>query len=960
MAKAAFHQLASKLPVMMADGGTGYAGDSEGDSGFTPGEREVDPWEQDENGEWVRASVLRERRANLDAKMAWAGRGRATPDPMQPAAPTATALPSMEQGPIRQDLFDQPPAKSLAGATILNSMPNMESIGQQAKAETAKDTQSLFEGSGLKQLGQNVIKGIMEPEKPLVDPYAGYSDEAKRQAQASVAAGETTLINPPGTSALATAPINKGVSAAAKAAGAADDVVDAAKGVADDFAGNIRLSKYAPDVRDTVKQWADENPDVMQAARRGTIPDAEVQTMARELVDEVGGDFNKIQKQWKPGDAWNAEEIVAIRGTLAAKTREVVEAAADNSPEGHLRLLSAITGQQRVQQIVHGTTAEAGRALRAFRQQADQALGSGDVKQVQDLLATASRKGMDLDQLAAAVKALDPNNPTSIHNFVRNVNKPDFWEKLRFYWYNSILSGPLTHARNVVGNASALATMPVQRVGAGLIDAPLASLSGRQQTRFIQEGPAAVVGMVRGFPEGLRAGLRTFTTGFDPAAINKFEVRPAPIGGVAGRVVGLPTTMLAVADSFFSPINFRASLQANALRMARSQGLKGQALSRRIDELVANPPPGLMNNSVKQSEELLFRNDPGDLARAISGVRSKAPLTEFLMPFIRTPANLLKYSAKNSPLGLLDYPMWRRVIERNPDVADELVRPLMASAVTVAISSLVATGQLELTAGAPANEAERDRFFREGKQPFSVNLPGVGWVKYNNIPLLDHTLTMIAATHQALRDGGDPADVASQALATIGQSIMDKSYISGLSSFLEAAGDPARYAASYAERMAGGFAPFSGGLRQTAQIMDPTIRDPQNLSESLQAGIPGMTGNVPPRLDAFGQESQRATPYSPVTISADKQSAVDAELGRIGKEVGFVGDTIGGFKLTREEQAEFQRQAGQLTATWLSELFEMPIYQRLNDLQKEKEIEAIIRLARDRVRDAMAEELPAR
>ena len=730
---------------------------------------------------------------------------------------------------------------------------------------------------------------------------------------------------------------------------------------ASEFAGNIRLSKYPEDIRGPIKEWADANPDAVQTARRGVRSEFQVQADAQQLVDDLGGDFEKLQRRWKPGQAWNAEEVVSIRGALTDATQKVMTAAeasrAVDSTENHLALAEAILSQQRIQQTVHGVTAEAGRALRAFRQQADAARASGDVGRMQELLQQALGKGgkEDIGKLTEAIRALDLNDPTKVNNFLRSVNKPGFFDYMLEFWYNSVLSGPWTHARNAIGNTAAAATEPIRRAGAAALEQPIARLQGRPVERFWEEVPASVVGGLHGIPEGIRGALQTMKEGFNPAAVGRVELRRTAFPGKIGRVVRAPSTALEAADAFFHSVNYRMSLWGDATRQARREGLTGTQLQDRIAHLINEPPPKLVKQAGDKAEELLFRGDPGAFANWLGRGKQTAPALNFVLPFVRTPANLLKFGVRNSPLGLLDVPMWKRVMAGNPQGVDELAQTLMGSMVAASFGGMIASGAMDITAGVPANPAERDRFYREGKTPFSVKIPGVGWVQYNQIPVLAESLTAVAATVEGVRNGEDVSEIATQTAATIGQSLLDRSYLSGLSDLIDAVSEPARYAERFGTRFVSGFVPFSSALRQTATAIDPTIRDPEGLAESLQAGIPGLTGNVPPRLTAFGEEADRGLP-SPIRITPDQQNAVDAELGRLKTEVGFVGESIGGEELSREEQRKYQTLAGQATKEVLAGRFQSPTYQQMSDAAKERAIERVVGAVRDVTRQELRPE----
>ena len=191
---------------------------------------------------------------------------------------------------------------------------------------------------------------------------------------------------------------------------------------------------------------------------------------------------------------------------------------------------------------------------------------------------------------------------------------------------------------------------------------------------------------------------------------------------------------------------------------------------------------------------------------------------------------------------------------------------------------------------------------------------------------------------------------------TIGNSLVSQTYLSGLSDLMEGLQDPVGSGSRFLTRTAGGFVPFSSALRTAAQVTDPTYRDPQTLTERIQAGIPGLSQNVPPRLTAFGEEAPiRTSPFSPVNVTSSQQTAVDAELERLQMDVGFTGGTIGGVRLSREQRADYQIAAGRVTYELLSSLVQSEAWQGLNDGERGKVIERAITTSRDTVRDPINE-----
>src|SRR3990167_6335668 len=460
------------------------------------------------------------------------------------------------------------------------------------------------------------------------------------------------------------------------------------------FAANIRLSKYPEETRAAIQEWADANPEAVQAARRGVRPDAQVMEDARSLVEEQGGNFSKLQRRWKPGEAWNAEEIVAIRGTLRSKTEAVLEAAnaarAVDSTENHARLLLAMREQAQAQQVVHGITAETGRALRSFRQEAFDAIASNDTQKLQELM---RRTGLDkgkLDAFADRIAGLDLNNPVEVNNFLRSVDKPKFGDYVMEFWINSILSGPKTHVINALSNTAFGALSVVERGLAAAVDVPLARLQGRQVGRFFQEVPASAFGALSGIDEGVRAALRTLRDGINPEQASKWEFRRTAFAGGAGRVIRLPGTALEAADSLFYSINYRAELNSLIVRQARSEGLRGSKLIERIADLKLNPTEKLIRQAAAAAEYRLFRHDPGKILKGFMSLRESVPGGRFILPFLRTPGNLLAAGLERSPFGLLNPSLWRNIAAKSPEASDQISRLLLGSGVAAGLGAMVA------------------------------------------------------------------------------------------------------------------------------------------------------------------------------------------------------------------------------------------------------------------------------
>ena len=531
---------------------------------------------------------------------------------------------------------------------------------------------------------------------------------------------------------------------------------------------------------------------------------------------------------------------------------------------------------------------------------------------------------------------------------------PQFMDKVFEFYLANILSGPVTQARNIVGNTATAMYAPLERFGSAALEAPVSRLQGRQAERFFAEVPAQLIGMAHGVPRGVQGALRVLRGSLGESALTEAAFVPA-ISGAKGRLIRLPLTGLEAMDAFFKAVNFEGALSALAVRTAKMERLTGNALTVRVADLMANPTDDIIDAATKEATVRLFRDEPTRFGKAALHIRETVPGARFIIPFARTPDRLIAYGIRRSPLGLFDVPMWKRLAAKNPEAVDELAQTLMGSTIGMGMAAMLATGQIGITGAAPTSSAERDRFYREGKQPFSIKVPGIGWVQYSQIPMLDTTLSGLASARDAFAAGQRMDTAVANLAGTIGQNLFSKSYVSGLSDFMDIFSggyeDPKDVAARWLGRMGSGLIPASAALRQTSQFIDPTIYKPEGIGEQIATGA-GAAGilNIPPRLTAFGEKSERPIP-SPITISPESQSAVDKELGRLGMEVGFTGHSIGGFSLDREQEALYQQAAGQNTYHLLSKLVESQAWKGLEDGARSKVIEKAVTASRDAVRD---------
>jgi hypothetical protein len=159
--------------------------------------------------------------------------------------------------------------------------------------------------------------------------------------------------------------------------------------------------------------------------------------------------------------------------------------------------------------------------------------------------------------------------------------------------------------------------------------------------------------------------------------------------------------------------------------------------------------------------------------------------------------------------------------------------------------------------------------------------------------------------------------------------------------------DPERSASGFMARMAQGFVPLAGLQRNIAQAIDPTVRAPEGLTESLATGIPFLSQTVAPRLTRFGEEAQRGRAQAvlaPETFRAIEDPVGD-ELMRLGVDVGVPTDRVGGMEgqLTPEVGFMVRQTRGRAQRVILSSVMNQPGYAQLPDVIKAELLKRALR-----------------
>lgn len=727
-----------------------------------------------------------------------------------------------------------------------------------------------------------------------------------------------------------------------------------------DFAGNINLGKLDTP-QDIRRALAAVNDRVggFDAATRGKIARAETERLAGEL-----GMTPDALLARRKGQALNAEEALAARQMLAKSGNELVNAAKriksmDEPGDDVLAEFQRVLARHvAIQEQVSGITAEAGRTLQQFRMMADSSAVRKDV-----LTAMIGRGGGRKSTVEAAEVLLDAveAGPGVFNVVAKAATDPKLQDKLVELWVNSLLSGPATHVVNMTSNTlTSLGQIPEHALAAA-IGAPRRAL-GRAQGEVVDaitgsEVGARAFGLLQGAKEGLRLFARSVKTGEPSDLVAKVEgMGMKAISGVKGEVIRLPTRLLTAEDELFKGIARRMELNGEAVRIARKEGLKGEAAKQRIAELSEMPTPEMLERSMDYARYLTFQRKLGPLGSKVSGATQDAPILKLFLPFVRTPTNLLKFAVERSPAAPL-LKEWRADWLAGGARRDLAVaRVMLGTGLGMAIYDLALQGKI--TGSAPTDRSKARLLNADGFQPYSIRI-GDKWYSYKRLDPFSTTLG-VAADMALLPEGmseRQSEEATTLLVASIMGNLANKTWLSGVSDVVGAIEDPERNADRMMQRLAGSLA-VPTGIAQVARTIDPVARDTGTMGEAVQSRIPFLSRSLLPRRDVWGQQvvSEGGVGpdiVSPIYTSTAKDDSVNQAMLRAGVSVGPLQRRVGGVELSPEQYDRYQALAGKNAYTGLSQLLRSPQWSGLDPEGQQAAAEKIIRMSRAAARASM-------
>lgn len=554
---------------------------------------------------------------------------------------------------------------------------------------------------------------------------------------------------------------------------------------------------------------------------------------------------------------------------------------------------------------------------------------------------------------------------------------PSTWEDKWNAWrYLSMLGNPRTHIRNIVGNVGFQPVRFMKDRIAAVIESGVSAASGGklQRTKSFAYNPALYA-----------AAWQDFDNVSDVLSGNKYDDVQSIINDNRTIFKTKPlealrkanTNALSVEDMWFKRITYAGALSG----YLNANGVTAEQLKS------GNVDPNLLSAARDYAGQEALKatyNDKNAVSdRAVQIARSLGVVGEAVLPFKRTPANILVRGFEYSPLGLakgLTYDLYQ-VKQGNMTGAqaiDNIAAGMTGTGLMLLGGLLAAAGVVSGGAGDDEKQAQFNEL--TGGQTYALNLPGGGsvtldWLAPEALPFFMGVQAM-----ESFGEEGLTGDTITSAFASISEPMLEMSMLQSLNDLI----DNVSYAASN-EKLSGlvgsslisyltqAIPTIGGQIERTFEdkrYSTYTNKDsllPTDVQYALgkaSAKIPGWDFQQVPYIDAWGREEEtgllpmRALNnfLNPAYTSSLNVTPVDEEIQRLYNATG-VGSvipsradksiTVDGedINLSGDKYVEYAKTKGGTAFDLLSSIIDTSAYKGLSDDEKVKLISDVYEYA---------------
>ena len=526
-------------------------------------------------------------------------------------------------------------------------------------------------------------------------------------------------------------------------------------------------------------------------------------------------------------------------------------------------------------------------------------------------------------------------------------------DKLRTWRYLSMLGNPRTHVRNLVGNAIFVPAVRLKNV----IGAEIEKSMGAERTKGLSATPEA-----RAFAMKDALLMRDALSGKADMSIRDLIMEQRKVYKIEAlnKLSKANSDALETEDWWFLRMHYQDALAkyitANNMDV---NNMDGQKLAK------------ARNYARKEAQKATYR-DANKVSAWLNQSSGAGTVVKYMMegmlPFKKTPTNILRRGVEYSPAGLIGtltkgtHDLNTGKITLN-EYIDGIASGLSGTAIFGVGMFLASVGAI---LGGYVDDEDKERRKLRGDQEYAVRIGDhtytVDWAAPGSLPLFIGVETMYGLK----RDHGMTFSDITAAATRLVDPMINMSMLSGLNDTLDAISYSDDKLSAFASEtfysLLGQYVPTISG--QIARTIDTTQRinyQDKNTGlsknmlyfiEKMQNKIPMMTFSNDPYLNEFGQENVTENRFvaalqnfiSPGYISKVKDDRVLDELDRLSeaqdenvlpkKMPKYLGTKEDRVDLTSEQYTTFQRTAGQLSYNIIDNMIDDKQYRQLTAEQQ--------------------------
>lgn len=494
-----------------------------------------------------------------------------------------------------------------------------------------------------------------------------------------------------------------------------------------------------------------------------------------------------------------------------------------------------------------------------------------------------------------------------------------FAEKWNAWRYMAMLGSPTTHIRNVAGNTVFGAVTRIKNDVGALLEAGADKVS----RAFGGDGIARTKAILNPLSEADNALKQAAKDDFaNVYALATGTGKKNPTRGILDAKTIFETPALEKTRTFISSAleaedewALKGAYADSLARWMKANGLDADALKDGSEEMRHLLDQG-RSYAIQQAQEATFR-DAYAMATALNNFSHTNTITniftEGILPFKKTPINIVRRGVEYSPVGLLrGIGQAAKALEKGSLSADEVIETLAKGMTGSGIMLLGAylAGQGLLT-GAGSDDKKEAGFEKlTGAQNYALTINGksytMDWMAPAALPLF-----VGAEIGNMLRAQGEYTwSDAVDALLKITEPVLDMTMLQGLDSAIQTAaysganpltGILTNAATNYVTQ---GIPSLSGKLARTFDDTRRTVYTDQTgfagtldrTWQSVMNKIPGLSQTNQPYIDQWGREQENTggsvlgrlayNMMSPGYYSEDKTTPVDSILNQLYQETG--------------------------------------------------------------------------